>query len=27
VTRDMPFLNKSNMTDEERAVIASWAQQ
>lgn len=27
VTRDMPFLNKSNMTDEERTVIAQWAAQ
>ena len=26
VTRDMPFLNKTNMTDEERAVIAQWGQ-
>lgn len=27
VTRDMPFLNKTGMTDEERAVIARWATQ
>lgn len=27
VTRDMPFLNKTNMTDEERAIIATWATE
>ena len=27
VTRDMPFLNKTNMTDEERATIAAWGKE
>mgnify|MGYP001166193359 FL=1 len=27
VTRDMPFLNKTNMTDEERAIIAAWGKE
>lgn len=27
VTRDMPFLNKTQMTDEERKVIADWFKQ
>lgn len=27
VTRDMPFLNKTNMTDEERAIIAAWGSE
>lgn len=27
VTRDMPFLNKTNMTDDERAVLARWGKQ
>ncbi|MDC8831463.1 urate hydroxylase PuuD [Alteromonas gilva] len=27
VTRDMPFLNKTNMTDAERDIIAKWGQQ
>jgi uncharacterized membrane protein len=26
-TKTMPFLNKTGMTDEERAVIASWIEQ
>jgi uncharacterized membrane protein len=24
VTKDMPFLNKTGMTEEERAEIATW---
>ena len=27
ITRDMPFLNKTNMTDEERAIIAAWGKE
>merc|ERR1712000_316306 len=27
VTRDMPFLNKTKMTDEERAIIAAWGKE
>ncbi|GGF70479.1 urate hydroxylase PuuD [Alteromonas lipolytica] len=27
VTRDMPFLNKTNMTEEERAIIAAWGKE
>ena len=27
VTKDMPFLNKTGMTEEERQAIASWYQQ
>lgn len=27
VTKDMPFMNKTGMTDDERAVIAAWFKQ
>lgn len=27
VTKDMPFLNKSKMTEDERSLIAKWGQQ
>jgi uncharacterized membrane protein len=27
VTRDMPFLNKTNMTEQERVVLAQWGKQ
>ena len=27
VTKDMPFLNKTNMTEEERQEIAQWFAQ
>ena len=27
ITKDMPFLNKTGMTDEERQVLATWANE
>lgn len=27
VTKDMPFLNKTNMTEEERSVLATWYEK